>query len=1642
MPFFTENRFEQGPTGSQGSSTAAPQDSPGFLDYLTDVPMGILRGGVSFGESLAELADSGAELLGGDLFEGNDLTWSEDLLGENKTWVGDLTQGISQFAFGFVPVAGVLGKAGKAGRALKGLKDSKRIRDSLAYGAIVGAPTDFIAFNGHEGRLSDLIESFPALQNPISAALASDPDDSEWEGRFKNAVEGLIVGGPAELLLSSLRFLRGAKNAEAKGGIKGRDDWVNKNQEKYQEELSNIEDPLTLSEAQNQLADLGYKPDEVDAWTALVGATSKRFGVDDDTLVGLTVHKVERGTASNPEALQQTAALRIGEETLELGGRANLKNIQSALHERSIGILGKPLDLAKGKDIDKVVDQLVDEVDFQIKDSGLDSGEHWYGQEMTKAFDSLTRIEPRLQGNDSYQGLFKAVLAITSNGNKVGLNSEYALRAFRGWLDTGGKRFQDKTINGKGFGRRGGSITQALRGLEELIDRWGIEKTSQWLSEEHTIKHLREVKRSLSVYSSKGNGNIAGLQLDSKRGSLMFGPKVGEFFQNVDGNTVRGTFDIWWTRTFRRLSGQLDQGSDAPKNAADRERMQVVAEKAAQKMGLEVADLQAVAWYYEQGLYRDLGSTNVSESFSHAFKRIEAEERFTPGTPRNEAAALEADARRQGSLARAAKPGHAGSLQRRGRPASRLQQAGGGDAGPRGEVDFDTTDGRAVISLFETADVSTLVHETGHVFRRNLHKFDPELAKKADDAFGIGDEGWTRAKEEEFTDSFESYLKDGKAPNPTLKKVFENFKAWMTDIYRNITGTKLSDKISPEVRDFFDEMLGGRTAKQRNLDVPVKVKEAIAEKLSAVTRGEVELDEALEGIDLNLDKLMVDVEAKKLINIISEELEGQIKALKGGVESLNTTAQKALNTIDEDLGADGGLIDRLRTKQADAKDVIAAKMVLSGLSSKIVDLGKKMDLGNANKRETLQLVRHIEEMAHLQADLKANITEAARITSAGRIPIESSVTADKLDELLSRAGGTKRVRDVVKQLKMVEGNPRNVMKVVRSRWDTKARKFINVHNEVWLNSILSGPITHAVNLISTLTHGIARSAEKGIGGLVLGDLASSREGLDELGGLVFSMKNALKFSAQSFKSGDTVLDVGHRTIDTANPGRGEISGRGSKSPMGRMLDLIGGTVRTPSRFLTSEDEFNKQLFYRSHLYAKGLADARRLGISSGPKRTKHVLKYIESRIDEGGRALDESALYHAQEGTFTNDLGYGFGKTLQGLVNKHPLARLALPFVRTPTNIFRQLWRHTPGLAAFQEQWAADFKGINGAERKAMAVGQQVMGMTLLFGGVAAASSGRITGGGPTDLRELALLRQTGWQPYSIVTTDEFGNKKYTSYQRLDPFASAIGLIADYAELGNRVDPEEQNEMAIGMMTAFAKNITNKTYLRGLSEAVDVLTDPDRNVERWMRRQAGSYVPNLFNQLNPDDTLREVRTYMDAVKARTPGFSQTLDPRRNVFGQPVTYEGSLGPDFVSPFYQSTGLNSAARDELVDLGIALGQPREKQEGIDLTTLKVAPNQSSYDRWLELVGQVKIQNKGLEEYLNELVKSETYQRLPAQSTMPSGVDSSRVKLVKRGIERYRNRALMEMFKEQPEIKDMYQKAMVNNRRISVLGAQAAQ
>jgi hypothetical protein len=148
-----------------------------------------------------------------------------------------------------------------------------------------------------------------------------------------------------------------------------------------------------------------------------------------------------------------------------------------------------------------------------------------------------------------------------------------------------------------------------------------------------------------------------------------------------------------------------------------------------------------------------------------------------------------------------------------------LFQPGGGDGTERGYTEFvqQGVDRIARVVLRPNADLSTFLHESAHIF---LDMFQ-QLAERPDTPARVREDfeatrKWMGLKEgeriqeehhEKWADTFEGYLKNGKAPTSALRRVFYRFRLWLSAIYRGLSGISKTQHLSPEIQGVFDRLL-------------------------------------------------------------------------------------------------------------------------------------------------------------------------------------------------------------------------------------------------------------------------------------------------------------------------------------------------------------------------------------------------------------------------------------------------------------------------------------------------------------------------------------------------------------------------------------------------------------------------------------------------------------------------------------------------------------------------------------------------------------------------------------------------------------------------------------------------------------------
>lgn len=122
-----------------------------------------------------------------------------------------------------------------------------------------------------------------------------------------------------------------------------------------------------------------------------------------------------------------------------------------------------------------------------------------------------------------------------------------------------------------------------------------------------------------------------------------------------------------------------------------------------------------------------------------------------------------------------------------------------------------------VITLLEGANKSTVAHEMTHVFLRELEllaqKYDTKLMQrhmaKLEAFLGPKQANgfYSEVQHEKLAKGYLDYMRTQEAPNTEMKNIFERFRDFLEELYEDIRGKKLFEKITPAAKEFFDDFL-------------------------------------------------------------------------------------------------------------------------------------------------------------------------------------------------------------------------------------------------------------------------------------------------------------------------------------------------------------------------------------------------------------------------------------------------------------------------------------------------------------------------------------------------------------------------------------------------------------------------------------------------------------------------------------------------------------------------------------------------------------------------------------------------------------------------------------------------------------------
>jgi hypothetical protein len=848
---------------------------------------------------------------------------------------------------------------------------------------------------------------------------------------------------------------------------------------------------------------------------------------------------------------------------------------------------------------------------------------------------------------------------------------------------------------------------------------------------------------------------------------------------------------------------------------------------------------------------------------------------------------------------------------------------------------------------------------------------------------------------------------------------------------------------------------------------PVVDSAKVSQLADALASGEGRsLADAVQETDFNFAYIDNAADIDEAINAVSKQFESEIDVAKRGVQSFAD-----MEALAREIGADGKLADDLfqgTDKLAERTLALRTMVASSGaqvtkLSRMILDGAGGMEAGADN---ILALRKQLTLHAALQARMKGVQTETARALAQYRITANTvELSRVERDELIRQLGGMENNLELARKLSDIT-DPEKLNAVARKGSEATTSDAVY---EAYVNGLLSGPPTHIANAIGNSIVALGSVAEKYTAagfGLVFRkgvDRVTFKEANAYVVGMGQAVKETLWLSSDGIRKmasatgdafGGNFKEAHKKLLDNplysaftsdsfgsrmSNPdamARGgsiaaDTFGLDSRGWAGMAVNGLGTLVRVPGKALAAADEFFWALNYRGELYAQAYRDVSSRGLS-GDDAAKEIARLLE----EPSEGMRLAALKAGKEGTFTKELGKG-GRGLQQAVTYTPGARYIMPFVRTPINILKYAYERSPlGIisADVREELLA-----GGARQQAalarISLGSMVLmaSADLALGGVASSDGTRyrLVGGG--DKKQNAE-RLAGALPYSLEVTSPDGSKAYTSFNRLDPLGIQLGWAADMADLLSKSSEMTAEEMAIAGAIAVSRNLVDKSYLAGLADFLDATNDPDRFMARWVQNHVASRVPftAALNTARREDDghAKYAWTIMDAVKARIPGLSGDVPNQVNVFGEDIETPKALGPEWLSPIYQSSGSTHPAAIEIARLNLDLQKPAKSiaagrgQPSVDLT-----PQQ--YRRLMQLLGNGDKGRPGFREMANKLVQSGWYRNLP---DAPEGTDYRGPKqlLLSRTYEQAGAQARVLLLQEDKELAAKVRTAKDNVRR----------
>lgn len=729
-----------------------------------------------------------------------------------------------------------------------------------------------------------------------------------------------------------------------------------------------------------------------------------------------------------------------------------------------------------------------------------------------------------------------------------------------------------------------------------------------------------------------------------------------------------------------------------------------------------------------------------------------------------------------------------------------------------------------------------------------------------------------------------------------------------------------------------------------------------------------------------------------------------------------------------------------------ADKLTAARQLWLNATAKLVETARVVQ--GAPTEENLFALKKMQEVHGWIGDqVTGAITSGARSQSSLRIPVGPA--DGRLDEVASRVqmlGGTDNVRDIANRIVALADSSSPYAAQQLQMFSSKSvyARSRDAVIQFFRDSLLSSPVSQARILSSNVSTAVWRMGERKVAegishlmdttnGVAPGEAAAMYSGW------IGSFKDAMTFgwkAAQTGATGEGIGSVPHEQFPS-NLSAEALNLTGTTA--GRIADFVGqaaswGYGFGGRRAIIAQHDMALTMAYGASLQANAVRTATR-EINAGELAEGGFSERVASLLHGPDGAPDEviaaPSRAEAKYQAFLDDPGQDtIGKLTNVMLDARkeiPALNGVIPFVKIPSRILSYTFERTP-LAPLMSDFRA--KVAAGGASRDLALAQLAVGGMITSASADMVASGMLKGSGPPEKGLEQAQEREGMKRDSIKIGDGWYN-----INGIHPVGKTMLLAADVAEAiqGGQhelKDDEDTTKIAVGTALAIARTLTNASYMQGLANLFATLHDAKVGGagETAILSAEGSLIPQAIASVDraTDPYQREVYTMLDEFKSKIPGWSQSLPPRRDLWGAPIPSGHDPLTRLASPVQFQKETHSPIDDEILKQGMNITLPGRNQtfgpagEGVPIDMSKYP---KEYSRFLQLAGNEykdPAWNLGAKDLLNEIV-SGNHPFSAVYNMKTDGPVGGKAEIVRGIINQYRAGARRELLDESPKLQN---------------------